>query len=54
MSVIVHNMKLPDSCLRCDFCRSRTGQAPYCARLLNFIDDITVRQEDCPLEEVPD
>lgn len=54
MTVIVHNMKLPGNCLRCDFLRCRTGQAPYCARLLNYVDDLSERQPDCPLEEVPD
>ena len=49
MSVVVKGMKLPDMCGHCRF-----ATAFDCKATGNFIIDHSVRNADCPLDEVPE
>lgn len=51
MTVIVYNMNLPKNCMGCDFIRIYEGRKPYCTRSLNNVDDLSIRQEDCQIED---
>ena len=51
MSVIVKDMRMPVSCLSCDFCNVST-LPPFCMRLMQVSDKGCERLPDCPLEEI--
>lgn len=51
MSILIKGMKMPTSCLSCDFCNPFTD-TPYCRRLMK-ITPISTRLDDCPLVELP-
>lgn len=51
MSVLIKGMKIPTSCLSCDFCNPFADE-PYCRRLMRRIPKDT-RLEDCPIVEIP-
>lgn len=51
MSVIVKDMRMPVSCLSCDFCNVSV-LPPFCMRLMRNTEKGCRRLPDCPLEEI--